>query len=54
MAYNLKGDIFACWLPGPEGEIYRLAMAETHLRDDETFELGLEDLIGYGFDTRTA
>lgn len=37
-----------------EGEIYRLAMAETHLQDDETFELALEDLIGYGFDTDAA
>jgi hypothetical protein len=37
-----------------EGEIYRLAMAETHLRDEEAFELTLEDLIGYGFDAKAS
>jgi hypothetical protein len=37
-----------------EGEIYRLAMAETHLRDEETFELTIEDLISYGFDANAS
>ncbi len=33
-----------------EQELYRLAYITTHLDDDKTFELGFNDLIGYGFE----
>ena len=34
-----------------ERELDHLTMAESHLRDEEIFELSLEDLFGYGFDS---
>ena len=34
-----------------EQELHRLGLIRFHLRDDQEFELPLEDLVGYGFDT---
>ncbi len=34
-----------------EQELHRLAYVLTHLDDKQDFELGFDDLIGYGFDT---
>ena len=34
-----------------EQELHRLELIRFHLRDDQEFELPLEDLVAYGFDT---
>ena len=33
-----------------EQELYRLSLITTHLRDEDTFSLSSNDLIGYGFE----
>jgi hypothetical protein len=37
-----------------EQELYRLAAITSHLPDDQTVELSLDDLLGYGFDVNLA
>ncbi len=34
-----------------EQELYRLELTSRHLRDQDSFSLSIEDLVGYGFDT---
>ena len=33
-----------------EQEVYRLAYVDTHLADEELFELTIDELVGYGFE----